>query len=152
MITLYNVVSVDGYIAKKDGSEDFIPDSYWKHTLNTLKQYDLIVLGRKTYETMQIYDKELLESFEALPVRKIVLTKQKDFYVKDGYETVDSPEKLISQNLNTIVTSGPTLNQYLLDNNLVDKIIYHEVPESIGDGIKPYRSTGTVKSVRLSLN
>jgi dihydrofolate reductase len=152
MITLYNVVSADGYIAKKDGSEDFIPDSYWKYTLNTLKQYDLIVLGRKTYETMQKYDKELLESFEALPVRKVVLTKQKDFYVKDGYETVDTPEKLTSQNLNIVVTSGPTLNQYLLDNNLVDRIIYHEVPESIGDGIKPYRSTGTIKGVRLSLN
>jgi dihydrofolate reductase len=149
MITLYNVVSADGYIARKDGSEDFIPDSYWQHTLDVISKYDLVIIGRKTYETIQNYDEELLRSFDALPIRKVVVTKNKFFSVKNGYEIADSPEKVLEPNLNILVTSGPTLNQYFLDNNLVDKIIYHEVPEYIGEGIKPYRSLGNVKSVRL---
>ena len=151
MLTLYNVVSVDGYIARKDGSEDFISDYYWRYTLSILKNYDLILLGRKTYEAIQNYDEEFWKSFDALPARKVVVTKNKDFHVKNGYEIIDSPEKVIDLNLNIIVTSGPTLNQYLIDKKLVDKIIYHEVPESIGEGIRPYRSTGSIKSIRLIL-
>lgn len=151
MITLYNVVSADGYIARKDGSEDFIPDSYWPYTLGVLKQYDCIVIGRKTYDTIQQYEKELRDSFDALPIRKIVITTRQDFSPKQGYEVAHTPEEIVQTNLNTVVTSGPTLNQYLLDKNLVDKIIYHEVPVAIGEGIKPYYNTASVEAVKLAI-
>ena len=53
MITLYNVISADGFIARLDGDEDFIPDDLWPHTLEFFKKYDALVMGRKTYDAMQ---------------------------------------------------------------------------------------------------
>ena len=50
MVTLYNVVSSDGYIAREDGSEDFIPDELWPLTLEVFKKFDVLVMGRKPYE------------------------------------------------------------------------------------------------------
>lgn len=152
MITLYNVISVDGYIASKDGSEDFIPSSYWPHTLAVLRQHDSIVIGRKTYETIQNYDRELRDSFDALPSRKVVVTKDRNFLPKEGYEAVHSPEEAIQSGSNIVVTSGPVLNQYLLDHHLINKISYHEVPEFVGDGIKPYQKIDdSIKVVKLAI-
>lgn len=145
MVTLYNVVSKDGYIARKDGSEDFIPDSYWPYTLSVLKEHDCVLIGRKTYDAIQNYEKKLREPFENLPVRKIVVTRDKKFHPKQGFQVVHTPEDAISPDLNIVVTSGPTLNNYLLNKKLVDKIIYHEVPELIGEGIKPYDKIDIIK-------
>lgn len=150
MLTLYNVVSADGYVARKDGSEDFIPNSYWPHTLEVLKQFDRIILGRKTYETIQGYEKELRGSFDNLPVQKIILTRDASFLPRQEYEVAHAPEEVIEPNLNVVATSGPSLNQYLIDSSLVDKIIYHEVPVAIGGGIRPYRDTGSIESIRLA--
>jgi dihydrofolate reductase len=147
MITLYNVVSADGYIARKDGSEDFIPDSCWPHTLNILKEYDCIIMGRKSYDSVQNYSDDLKKSFENLPVRKIVITRNKNFHVKNGYEIIHNFEEIADSNLNMVITSGPSLNNYLLHKKLVDKIIYTEVSELIGDGIKPYDNFNGVANI-----
>ena len=152
MVTLYNVVSRDGYIADKDGGEDFIPDSYWPYSFNVLKGYDFILMGRKTYDAIQNYGEELTKSFEDLPVKKIIVTRNKNFHPKNGYEIVHTPEDIINSNLNIVVTSGPNLNNYLLQKKLVDKIIYHEVPGSIGSGIKPYdKVDGTVDIAKIPI-
>ena len=38
MITLYNVISADGYITERDGSEDFIPDSVFDDFIDLCKE------------------------------------------------------------------------------------------------------------------
>lgn len=149
MVTLYNVVSADGYIARTDGSEDFIPDSHWPRTLEVLRKFDCIVMGRRTYETIQDYDDELKNSFHNLPIKKYVITHNIDYSVDHGYKVINSPEEALKSSTNIVVTSGPALNDYLLEKGLVDRIIYHEVPLKIGEGIRPYRSAGGIESVRL---
>lgn len=141
MVTLYNVISADGFIARTNGSEDFIPDSFWPHTLKTLKKYDCILIGRNTYDTIQGYEEDMRNSFDNLSTRKFVVTTDKNFHPKDGYEVISSPEEVIKLDINIVVTSGPILNNYLIGKKLVDRIIYHEVPISIGDGIKPYNKS-----------
>ena len=58
MITSYNVISKDGYIATKDGKEDFIPSYLWDTFLDICSQNDVVVMGRKTYEAIQTYSSE----------------------------------------------------------------------------------------------
>lgn len=149
MVTLYNVISEDGFIARKDGSEDFIPDDYWPHTLDILRTYDRIVLGRKTYETLQNYEKELRVPFDNLPVQKFVISKDAGISVKDGYTLVSSPEEALNPTMNIVVISGPTLNNYLIQHNLVNRIMHHEVPVSIGEGIKPYNDSEGIEVTTL---
>ena len=140
MVTLYNVISEDGYIARKDGSEDFIPDELWPTTLDIFKKFDVLVMGRKTYETIQNYDKKSLELFEKLSIKKVVVTHDKNFQPNSGYITVNTPEDALKINPNTLVSSGPTLNNYLLEKKLINTIIFHQLPISIKAGILPFNT------------
>jgi dihydrofolate reductase len=138
MATLYNVVSSDGFIARNDGSEDFIPDHLWVNFLNLCKEYGAIIMGRKTYDSIQTYPKELIEPFEKLPIRKIVVTNNRSFHPKPEYMVVHSTKDALAIAPDALITSGPTLNNFLLEHHLVKRIILHEVPVSIQTGIKPF--------------
>jgi len=54
--TLYNVISEDGFVARPDGNEDFIPDELWDFFIKLLRTYDTMVISSKTYEAQQAYD------------------------------------------------------------------------------------------------
>lgn len=138
MVTSYNVISEDGFIARKDDSEDFIPDELWTTTLNLFKNYDVVVMGRKTYEIIQKYPKEFREPFEQLPLKKVVMTRNKDFIPESGYMVCHSSEDIFKYGENILVTSGPTFNTFLLEEKLIDKVIFHQVPVSIQEGIKAF--------------
>lgn len=138
MFTLYNVISFDGYITGKDGDESFIPDSLWPTVLEVFKRYKIFLMGSATYKAFQNYGQVLLEPFEKLNLRKIVVSRDKTFQVKVGYEVIGTPEKVASLGKDIIVSSGSILNNYLFQNNLVDTIILHRLDESIGDGVKPF--------------
>ena len=136
MITLYNVISADGFIARKDGSEDFIPEGLWGEFLDLCKGYDTIVMGRKTYEAIQEYPRDHIEEFEKLDIKKVIVTKDNNFLVKPHYIISHSPEEALIIGKNTLLTSGPTLNTYFLEKGLIDKVILNVLPEKIGEGIR----------------
>ncbi len=138
MLTLYNVISSDGFIAREDGSEDFIPDDTWLYFLNLCEKYGAVIMGRKTYETIQKYDKKLLAPFEYLPIQKIIVTGNTKFHPKEGYIAVHSPEDAVLRSPNALVSSGPTLNNYLLKNHFVVSIILNEIPVAIQKGLRPF--------------
>jgi dihydrofolate reductase len=138
MFTLYNVVSSDGFIAREDGSEDFIPETLWSDFIVLCQKYGTFVMGRKTYDTLQSYEEDLLLPFEQLPIKKIVVSNNQNFSPKPGYIVVHTPQEALALAPGALVSSGPTLNNFLLKDNLVEKIILHEVPATIGEGIKPF--------------
>jgi dihydrofolate reductase len=145
MVTLYNVVSADGFIARKDGNEDFIPDELWPVTLSLMREYEVLVMGRRTYEALQEYEEALLKPFEEMSIKKIVVSRDEDFQQKEGYVKISNPSGMSRHGSNILVCSGPTLNNYLLHENLVDAVIHHKLGVEVGDGIKvfddTYRST-----------
>jgi dihydrofolate reductase len=138
MFTLYNVISSDGFIAKEDGSEDFIPDSLWNDFLNLCKSYGVLVMGRNTYDAIQKYNKKLVESFESLAIKKIVVSADSNFSPRQGYVLVRSPKEAFETEQDALVSSGPSLNNFLLKEGMVSQIILYKVPVSIGNGIKPF--------------
>lgn len=149
MVTLYNVISSDGFIARPDGSEDFIPNNLWINFLNLLKEYDVFVMGRKTYDTMQHYDPTLLVPFEKLPITKIVVTDNHAFIPKEGYIVTHSPEDAFANGRNILVSSGPSFNNSVLKKGLVNEVIFHEIPVAIGRGIKPFDENTGCTFIRL---
>ena len=140
MVTLYNVISSDGFIARNDGSEDFIPEdiNLWQKFLDLCLEHGTLIIGRKTYDTIQEYNHITIDSLEALPIKKIVISANKNFVPKLGYTRISSPEDAIAQAPNALVSSGPTLNNYLLDHDFVKNIIQYKLPVSISEGIKPF--------------
>jgi len=81
---------------------------------------------------------DFLSSMFQFPLSKIVVTHDRKFYPKAGYVVAHSPKDAISSNPKTLVSAGPALNMELLRDNFVDKIILHEIPIFIGDGIRPF--------------
>lgn len=138
MLTLYNVISKDGFIADKSGKEDFIPETLWINFLNLCKEYGSVIMGRKTYETIQSYEKELLIPFEELSIKRIVITSDTHFRTKPGYLVLYSPQEALKLVPDSLVSSGPDLNNFLLQTGCVGKVILHIVPELIEEGIKPF--------------
>lgn len=138
MITLYNVISADGFIARNNGDEDFIPDELWSSTLKLYKEYGIVVMGRKTYETIQSYDKYAIKQLEDLLLKKVIVSSNLKFVPKPGYTVIHSIDEITILGPKILVTSGPTLNSSLLKAGLVDTIILNTLPDKIGSGIRVY--------------
>jgi dihydrofolate reductase len=138
MITLYNVISADGFIARKDGSEDFIPDEVWNDFLDLCHEYEAVVMGSRTHEALQKYDPLLLKAFESIFIKKIVVSRDENFSPKEGYIKMSSPQEVASLGLYTLLTSGPSLNTVFLEEKLIDKVILNKLPNAIGEGLKQF--------------
>lgn len=139
-VTLYNVVSSDGFIARPDGNEDFIPDALWDYFVSLFSDYDAVAISRKTYEAIQQYDPEELAKFEDTPILKIVISHDTAFKVKEGYVVAESPEAAQKLAQRLLVSSGATLNDSFLKSGLVTQIQTYELPVSLGEGIKRFHS------------
>ena len=139
MITLYNVISADGFIARKNGDEDFIPDEFWDEFVDLCKKYDAFVMGRNTFEAIQKYSIEQIKQLEDLDLKRIVVTNDPSFITSDKYTIVHSPEEALKHAANILISSGPTLNTSVLKLGLVDKVILNTLPEMIGEGIKAFQ-------------
>ncbi len=135
MVTLYNAVSSDGFIATKDGKEDFIPDSFWNDFVNQCKEYDVVVMGRKTYEAIQEYGKEYISGFESLPIKKVIVSTTPTFNPKEGYVKVSTPQEALKLGTHILLSSGPTLNTAFYNSGNIDKVILNTVPIELGEGI-----------------
>lgn len=147
MITLYNVISHDGFIAAQGGTEDFIPDELWDIFIELCGHYDAVVFGRKTYEAVQQYDAAALVQFENLMVPKFVVSGSPEFQPKAGYTKIDSPEAIAQLDKNILVSSGPTLNDAIFEKHLATKIILVTIPTTIGSGIPPFTRAPAMKLV-----
>ena len=110
MVTLYNAVSEDGFIARKDGSEDF---------LEILAADDVIAMGRKTYEVIQAYPSVMIRFFESQPMQR---SYQKDFSPKEGYVVRSSLLDISDSGKSILITSGPSVNTAALQAGIIDRI------------------------------
>ena len=122
-------------IARKDGSEDFIPDEAWDEFLGVLRDYDVVVMGRKTYETIQSYPATMVREFEDFRVRRVVVSQDANFKAKKSYAVISSVSEIPSLGDRVLITSGPSLNTAAFKAGIIDRVMINIVPETIGEGI-----------------
>ena len=71
----------------------------------------------------------------------MVISRNKNLQVTSGYTVVETPEDAIALGSNILVSTGPTLNNYLFDKKLVDKVISHQIPIAIHEGLSAFDSS-----------
>jgi len=132
-IVLYVASSLDGFIAREDGSVDWLEkyeksgeDYGYKEFLDSV---DTVILGNTTFE-----------QFKApYPDKKCFVFSKKNTGKKDNITYVNSGAAEfidgLSDNQNIWLVGGAKIIHEFLKNNLVDEIIITLIPIVLGNGI-----------------
>ena len=140
-VILDMVISPNGFIARENGDEDWLPSDGWDDFVAETKQYNNIVMGRATYE--MVTDKYENANFDSVKVdHKLIVTNSMDFQAPKGYTIVHSPEEAIDY-LDRVgirklfLIGGGILNTAFAKKKLINQVQLTITPYIIGKG-KPF--------------
>lgn len=141
-------LSLDNYIAHKDGSSDWIPSNVSGYIINSINHSATILMGVNTYN--DILEHHGVWSF-----------KERNTYVVSHYDTNTLPDSnvsfLVENPLSKIrelkikseedlfVVGGGVLITSLINNKLLDELTIYLIPELLGEGIPFLRETSGCK-------
>ncbi len=132
-------ISVDGFLARRNGDLDFLPQEPEPHGYDEfMAGIDAIVIGRKTFETVLAFG-----GWAYGQRRVVVLSSQPlDFSTIRGgnVEQMSGPPaeivaKLASSGAHNLYIDGGITIQRFLSAGLIQRLIVTRVPVLIGDGI-----------------
>lgn len=131
-------ISLDGYIARDNGDEEWLPEEGWDEFVEVARQHDNIVMGRETFElVMDMYPDYNFDSVDV--AHKIIVTSQQDYTAPAGYTVVHSVDESIALLENSsiatlFVIGGGKLNTEFLRSGRVDELWVTVSPYILGKG------------------
>ena len=130
-------MSLNGYIAEENGSEDFLSYANWEKFCSLAQEYGNLVVGRKTYEAVKNWNEGF--GFDDLKgIQKIIISQDQNYKLDEEYTLAASPKDALAklQDFESVlVTGGSTINTAFIKENLLDKIILNVEPTLTGKGI-----------------
>jgi dihydrofolate reductase len=155
-IIVYIATSADGYIARSDGSVDWLdrPRTAGDYGMkNFFKSVDTILFGRKTYDQSLKFDKKSVERNLSKTTNYVFTHKPPKSKLNVVF--VNEPVKDFANRLratsgkNIWMMGGGGLIGSFLDAGELDEFIIHVIPTFIGEGI-PLIAPGH-RNIELSL-
>ena len=144
-ITVFVGVSVDGFLARKDGKLDFLPEGGGEpHGYDEfIKTVDAIVIGRNTFEVVLgfggwFYGKKRVVVLSGKPVDLSVV--QGGVVEQMRGEPAEIVAKLEATGAKHLYVDGGITVQRFLRAGLVNRLVVTRVPVLIGDGIPLFGS------------
>lgn len=134
-VTLYMAVSIDGYIATKDGNSDWVSEADATFFQKEIAKAGCIIVGRKTFE--QFYG----DLYPIANVTNIVVSKKKHKTSNDkNVVFVSSVRRALKtavqkKHKKVLLIGGGTINSAFLKANLIDEIILSVHSHILGEGI-----------------
>jgi dihydrofolate reductase len=144
--------SLDGYIARSDGSLDFldVAGADEDHGFGELiESVDALVMGRDTYDFVEALGEW---PYGEKPV--FVLSHRRVEHPPDTVEVLDLPPSGVAAELDrrgierVYVDGGRTIQSFL-DAGLIDRLIITTVPVLVGSGIPLFGNTAADIRLRL---
>ncbi len=140
-IILNIVCSLDGYIARKDGSVDWLPTGDDDFGMGKfMESVDTVLLGRTTYEQILSFDCDYPYADKKTYVfsRNSNLTNTEN--VEFISELVDfSKEMAKSSGKDIWLVGGAEIISVFLKEGLIDEVVLSMVPVTIGSGISLFK-------------
>ena len=144
-IIVYIATSADGYIARPDGSVEWLnrrPDTTDYGMKEFYPTIDTILWGRKTYDWVLAYHKKSKKSgiFDT-KVANFVFSRKPPKRAAPGVAFVSEPVKAFAQRLRSApgkdiwMMGGGELIASFLDAGEIDEFDIHVIPTLIGEGI-----------------
>jgi dihydrofolate reductase len=136
--SVFIATSVDGFIARKDGAIDWLPEDAEPHGYDEfMATIDAIVMGRNTFETVL--------GFGAWPFKTpvIVLSSRASELVAPEGASCDmmsgTPEEIVARlderGLKHLYIDGGVTIQRFLEAGLIQRMIITRIPVLLGSGI-----------------
>jgi dihydrofolate reductase len=137
--------SVDGFIARADGTLDFLPDDPEPHGYDEfIATVDTIVMGRKTFETVLSFGvwpfTKRVVVLSSRPLDLSAATGRGGTVEQMGGEPAEIVERLAGSGAESLYVDGGVTIQRFLRAGLIDRLIVTRVPVLIGDGIPLFGS------------
>ncbi len=152
-ITVEMACSINGLIATEDGNEEFLSERGWEIMLEFLKDYDVLIWGRKTWDNILAWGEEYLQDLKNINI--IILSSSSnttnDLPNVIYCNSVDSClEKCKELNYEKIfISGGATVNNSFMEKGIVDNIILNYNPFVLNKGIPLF--TGNYFENKLKL-
>jgi len=146
-VTLFPGMSIDGFIADKNGDEDFLSDEHWYEFVRLCNERGVVIVGRKAYESVENFDGL---SWDDVKAKKIVVSKNPDLKVSDAWTVASSPTDAIekAEGSDILLGGGGNISAAFMDEGLIDEIIFNIEPVLVGEGV-PF--IDHIKKTRLEL-
>jgi dihydrofolate reductase len=151
-ISIYIAMSIDGYIARKNGEIDWLE---YGHTgdedygfKNFIGDIDALVLGRNTYEVVSGFDQWPYKGKKVVVLSHSLAKVRKEAELFSGQLT-DLASKLHSEGIKHVwVDGGITVSQFL-EAGLVDDITISIISMVLGSGIPLFSAMNREQKCRL---
>lgn len=149
----YNVaMSLDGFIARPDGSYDWILEDPTIDFEALFGEFDTLLMGRRTYDVLR--SQGLSGPFAAM--RKVVISRShrpgvegNTTFISEG--VAESVRKLKEETQKDVwLFGGGELFRHLLDAGLVDTVEIAIMPVLLGQGIPMLASGASSASLQLT--
>ena len=148
------VVSLNGFIARDNGDEDWLPEAGWDEFLKQIDRYKNCIIGRETYELVK--EKYEHDNFDEIQTKlKVIVSQKKGYSAGADYRIANSPEQAVHEvekvGLDVAyVGGGGRLITSFFETGLVDEIRVTTVPYIISSG-RPFLHRSNFEDVRLKL-
>ena len=135
-VTLYMAISIDGFIAKRNGDSDWVSPVDSANFEQKIKEKGCLIVGRRTFNQYQG------ELYPVKDVTNIVLTHEplletgniNVIYVNSTQDAIKLAEARGHQE--ALLIGGGTTNGIFLKDNLIDELFLSIHPLILGNGIK----------------
>jgi len=140
LATVFVGVSVDGFIARRDGGIDWLPQVTEDHGYTELMAtVDAVVIGRGTYETVLGFGGQWPYGRRPVIVlsgRTLDLSALRDHPVEQmGGEPAEIVARLEARGIKHIYVDGGITVQRFLRAGLIQRLVLTRIPVLIGEGI-----------------
>lgn len=152
-ITIEMACSINGMIAREDGNEDFLSMRGWKIMIELLKEYDVLIWGRKTWDNVLSWGSEYLKDLRNIKI--IVLSKieqnKGDFSNVIYCDSIDNCLKTCER-LNykrILISGGAIINSAFMEKGIVDNIILNYNPFVLNKGMPLFKGNHFESKLKL---
>jgi len=140
-IKLFIASSLDGHIAKEDGSVDWLPQNEDSGYDNFYKSIDTVLMGKKTYEQILTFGKFPYKDRTSCVFTRNPNQKKKDENVEFTSEVEEFTKKLVlSSGKDIWLVGGSDIISTFLNLKFVDEIILTVIPVILGKGIPLFKN------------
>lgn len=139
--TVFVGISVDGFIARKDGTFDFLPENPEPHGYEELMaSVDAIVMGRNTFETVMgfegwFYGDKRVVVLSRRPLDLSAALARGGKVEQMGGSPADIVARLAATGAQHLYVDGGVTVQEFLRAGLIQRLVITRVPVLIGEGI-----------------